>query len=152
MLVPIMGARQHGAPFVPDDLLRIQKTDPQQAVQNLAREDTRMPDVRDLKTWHELEGLRPISSRVPRNSRFNMTFRSLFHVARLGRPAAIQSGAITPFRVQFYAVGRVSHHQRWLPPVEQQRNRIRAGGIATQYSVLQPQAPQVSQLRYGHFR
>ena len=50
--------------FVPDDLLRIQEADPQQAVQNLAGEFRGVPDVSDLEAGHQGEGLRPVGAGV----------------------------------------------------------------------------------------
>ena len=43
-------SRKNGSAFVPNDLLVVKKPDAQQAVQNLARELTGVPDVGHLET------------------------------------------------------------------------------------------------------
>src|ERR1035441_548131 len=56
VLVPVVSPCQNGAALIPDDLLRIEKTDAQKAVQHLPREDRGVPHVGDLKARHQLEG------------------------------------------------------------------------------------------------
>ena len=64
MLIPILGAREHRPAFVPDDLLRIRKADPLEAIEHFPREDRSVPDVSDLQTRHERKSLRPVRARV----------------------------------------------------------------------------------------
>ena len=100
MLIPVVRARENRPALVPDDLLRIQKADPQQAVEHFAREDGRVPDVGDLKTRHQFEGLRPVGARVAGDGRFGVALGPVLHVAGLGGPAAVQPGAVTPFGIE----------------------------------------------------
>jgi hypothetical protein len=49
MLKPVVRPRENGPPLIPNDLLMMKESNPQQAVENLASENGRMPDVRNLK-------------------------------------------------------------------------------------------------------
>jgi hypothetical protein len=109
MLIPIVSTREHRAALVPDDLLRIQKVDAQQAVQNLSREDGRVPDVGDLQARYMFERLRPIRPCIAGDRCFCVARSAFFQIARLGGPAAIQAGAISPLRIEFDTVRRVRH-------------------------------------------
>src|SRR5688500_4148409 len=99
MLIPVMRSRQNDATLVPDDLLRIKKSDAKQSVQNLARVQTSMPDVADPNARHEREGLGPIRPRVAGDGCFGVARGALLHVTGLGGAAAIQAGAIPPLRI-----------------------------------------------------
>jgi hypothetical protein len=54
-------------------------------------------------------------------------FGALLHVAGLGGPAAVQPGAVAPFRVELDAVGRIRHHQVRPAVLQQPRHRLAAG-------------------------
>ena len=89
MLIPVVRPRKHGAPFVPDDLLRIKKADAQESVENFARKDGGVPDVSYLKTRRQFERLRPICPGVPGDGRFGVALSAALNVTGLGGPAAI---------------------------------------------------------------
>ncbi len=72
MLKPIVRAGQNCSLLIPDYLLVVQEADAQQAIQHLARENARVPNVRDLQAGHEREGFRPVGTRVARDARFGM--------------------------------------------------------------------------------
>src|SRR5688572_7203105 len=59
VLIPVVSASQNRAPFVPDDLLRVQEPDSEQTVQHLPREYRGMPDVHDLEARQQRKRLRP---------------------------------------------------------------------------------------------
>src|SRR5688500_6141440 len=99
MLIPVMRPRQDNATLVPNDLLRIKKSDAKQSVQYLARVQGSMPDVADPNAWHERERLGPIRPSVAGDGCFGVALGALLHVAGLGRATAIQAGAITPLRI-----------------------------------------------------
>src|SRR4030095_2919833 len=101
MLEPVGGPGEDGPAFVPDDLLVMQESDPEQAVEDLPGEFRGMPDVGDLQTWHELEGFRPVRTSITTDRGLVVACCPVLHVAALGGSAAVQAGAITPFRVQF---------------------------------------------------
>lgn len=63
-----MRSGQHGAFFVPYDLLAVEESDAQQAVQDLAREFARMRYVSHFETRNQCECIGPIGARVPGNS------------------------------------------------------------------------------------
>src|ERR1700689_879839 len=50
---PVMRSREDGPPFIPDDLLMVQETDPQQAIQNLAGELRSMPNIPHFETRNQ---------------------------------------------------------------------------------------------------
>jgi hypothetical protein len=58
-----------------------------------------------------------------------MALSAMLHVAGLGGAAAIQSGAVSPFRVKLYPIRRVSHHESGLALAQQLRHSVWAGGI-----------------------
>lgn len=64
MLKPVMCARKHRAPLVPDDLLMVQEADPQQAVENLPGELRRMPYIPDFQGRNQSKCLRPVGART----------------------------------------------------------------------------------------
>src|SRR5260370_32216343 len=103
-----MRSRKDSSAFVPNNLLVVQEPDAQQAVQYLAREFAGVPDVGHLEIRNKGEGIGPVSARVAGNRSLGVTRGALLHVARLGRPAAIQSSAIAPLRIQTYSIRRVS--------------------------------------------
>ena len=125
-----MSARQHGASFVPDNLLVVQKTDAQQSGKDFARELRRMPDVSDLEIRHKREGLGPVSARVTGDGRFCVALRPMLHVAGFGRPTTIQSGTITPLRIEFDAVRRVSNEHVWRSVAQQPSHDFRLRPIS----------------------
>src|SRR5579859_4395878 len=89
VLEPVVRARKDGSTFVPNDLLVVKKSDTQQAVQNLAREFAGVPDVGHIETRNEREGIGPVSAGVAGDRSLGVTGGSLFHIAGLGRPAAV---------------------------------------------------------------
>jgi hypothetical protein len=65
-----------------------------------------------------------------------VTDGTLFHAAWLGRPAAIQSRAVTPLGIQLNSVGRIANHQPRLALAQQPGHRLLTGGIRAQQTVL----------------
>jgi hypothetical protein len=57
-------AGEHGAPFVPDDLLVMEKADAEQTIEHFARELAGVPHVSDLETRHQRESFRPVGARI----------------------------------------------------------------------------------------
>ena len=72
-----------------------------------------------------------------------MASGALLHVARLGRPAAVQAGAIAPLGIQFNPVRRIGHHQPRLALAQQPRHGFSAGRVAAEHA-MRPQQPQVA--------
>ena len=132
VLKPVMRSREDRSPFVPDDLLVVQEADPQQSVQHLARELRGVPDVGHLQAGHQFERVGPICPRIARDRGFGVALACrLLHVTRAsGRPAAVQAGAVAPFRVEFDSVGRVCDHQPRLSVAQEPRHDLRARRIA----------------------
>ena len=64
VLIPVVSPGEHGPALVPDDLLWVKKSDPEQPIQNLTSVDTGVPHVPDLKARHQLERFRPLGARV----------------------------------------------------------------------------------------
>ena len=114
MLIPVVCTREDGPTLVPNDLLRIQEPDTEQPVEDVARKDRCVPNVSDLETRDEFEGLRPVWARVAGNPRSRVPLAPIFHVAWLGSPAAVQTGAIPPFGVELNSVWWVRNHQQRL--------------------------------------
>src|SRR5437868_6285968 len=110
MLKPVMRAGEDGSSLVPDNLLMMQKTDPQQAIQDLAGEFRSVPDIRHFKAWHQRERLRPVGPRIGGDGRVGVASRPLLHVAGFRRSAAIQAGAVTPLGVELDSVWWIGHH------------------------------------------
>jgi hypothetical protein len=136
MLEPVVRAGEYGSAFIPDNLLMVEKADPQQTVENLAGELRRMPNVRHLEARHQCERVRPIGSRVTAYGGLVVTFGPVLHIAGFGRPAAIQAGAVTPFGIEFNTVRRVGDHQPRLALAEQPPDRLGRRGVAAKYSVI----------------
>ena len=88
MLKPIVGPGEDRPPLVPDDLLVMHKSDPQQTIQNLAGESRSVPNISYSQTGNQREGLGPVGPRVRRYRRIAMPLGA-FEIAGLGRPAAI---------------------------------------------------------------
>ena len=86
MLIPVVRAREHRAALVPNDLLWIQKADPQQPIQYLAREHGGVPHVSHLQAGHQRKGFRPVGPGIARNTRLTMALGTFLHVAGLGVP------------------------------------------------------------------
>src|ERR1035437_2174149 len=97
---PVRRPRENRPVLMPNNLLMMQKADPQQAVENLAGEFRSVPDVADLETGHECESFRPVCTGVARDFRLRVALSAMFHVAGLGRPVLVQARAISPFRIQ----------------------------------------------------
>src|SRR5579862_85389 len=125
VLEPVMGSRKDRPTLVPDYLLMMKEPDPQQAVQNLARECAGVPNVGHLETRNESIGIGPISPRVAGNRGLGMTGGALLHVARLGGAATIESRSIAPLGIQFDTVRRVGDHQARLALAKQPRDIVR---------------------------
>jgi hypothetical protein len=89
VLIPVVSARQHGAPFIPDNLLRIQKADAQESVPHFAGEYRSVPYISDPEAWHQFECFRPIGARVTRDGGFSVALRALLQVTGLSRTTAI---------------------------------------------------------------
>src|SRR5579872_1327208 len=86
VLIPVVRAREHRAPFVPDDLLWVEEADPKEPVQHLAGKDGCVPYVRNLQTRHQFEGLGPIGARVSGDGRFRVALGAVLHIAGFGWP------------------------------------------------------------------
>ena len=127
MLIPVVRPREDRPALVPDDLLGVEEADPQQAVQHFAREHRCVPDVGDLEARHQFEGFGPIGAGVAGDGGFGVALGALLHVAGLGRPAAVQAGAIAPFGIELDAVRRIGDHQLRLAVAQQPRHILRAG-------------------------
>ena len=110
MLEPVGCAREHGAPFVPDDLLVVRKPDPEQAIEDLPCKLRGVPHVAHLQTGHQRKGLRPVGAGITGYGRFPVSWSALLHIARFGS-ATVESGAVAPFRIKLDPIGRVGHHQ-----------------------------------------
>ena len=92
-----MRSGEHRAALVPDDLLMVEKADPQQAIENLAGELRCMPDVAHFQAGNQRKCLGPVGARVAADRSFAMPLRPILQAARLGSSAAIQSGPVAPF-------------------------------------------------------
>src|SRR5262249_39642846 len=117
------------------DLLMVQETNPQQAVEHLPRELGGVPDVSDLEARDKGERIRPIGARVRRNGSLGVALGAVLEVARLGRATAVEPGAITPLGVELDAIRGISHHQEWPAVTQNLRHRVRTGRIAAQHTV-----------------
>ena len=140
MLKPVVRPREDRPALVPDDLLVVQEADPQQAVEHLAREHRGVPDVSDLEARHQFECFGPVGPGVAGDRGLGVALGPLLHVAGLGRPAAVQAGAIAPLGIELDAVGRVGDHQLRLAVAQEPRHILRAGGVAAEDPVLLPQS------------
>lgn len=150
MLEPVMRARQHRAPFVPDDLLMVQEADAEQPVEHFPSEFGSVPHVSYFKAWNQSEGVGPIGARVGRNGCFGVALGTVFHVARFRGPAAIQAGAIAPFNVELDSVRRICDHKERLALAKQPGNVS-----AAQHPMLDPPIatkPQITRPRNRIFR
>lgn len=86
-----------------------------------------MPDVGDLEAWHQFECFRPVGAGVAGNRRLGVAGSSVFHIAGLSRPAAVQAGAIAPLGVELDTVRRICNHQQGLAIAQQSCNILRVG-------------------------
>src|SRR4029077_13319753 len=66
VLEPIVGPGENRAPLVPDDLLMMDKFNPQQAIQNLAGELRGVPDVGYFQAGDQRKCVGPVGPRVRR--------------------------------------------------------------------------------------
>src|ERR1035437_524052 len=136
VLIPVVCSSEHRSALVPYDLLRVQKPDPREPVENLARVDAGMPAINHLEAGHQLERLRPIGARVAGDSGLGVAFRPLFHVGGFGRAVLVEPGAVPPLAVQRYSVWWIGCHQPRLAVAEQPRDIQGAGCVAAQYAML----------------
>src|ERR1019366_3383660 len=92
----------------PSQLLRVEEADSLKSVQDIPGKDTRVPDIRHLNARHKLECFRPIGSRIARDGGLCVALPSVFHVAGLRGPAAVQARATPPLAVERDPVRRIS--------------------------------------------
>ena len=111
----------------PTNILTKYRNEYSVSIEDFAGEDGRVPHIRHFDARHQLEGFRPIGARVRGNFRFGVTLSALFHVAGLGRPAAVQAGAVPPLAIQLDTVGRVGDHNSRLTLAQQLRDVAAVG-------------------------
>src|ERR1700733_245625 len=99
MLKPVQRTRKHCAAFVPDNLLVVKKTNAKKAVEHLACEFARMPDISNLEARQQFEGFRPIGAGIARDRRLGVAFGAFLQVARLRRAVAVEASSIPPLRI-----------------------------------------------------
>ena len=75
----------------------------------------------------------------------------MLHIAGFRGPAAIQSSAVTPFRVEFDPVRRVGHHQVRFHRAKQLPDNISLRAVPTHQAML-AQNPQVAESCNGILR
>src|ERR1017187_758773 len=109
VLIPVVGACEDRAAFVPDDLLRVQEANSQESVEHFAGEYGGVPYVSDLNTRYEFKRLGPVGASITGDGRFGVALRAVLHVARLSRSTAVKAGAVTPLGVELDAVRRGGH-------------------------------------------
>ena len=102
-----------------------------------------MPHVGDLEARDQRERFGPVGARVAGDRGLGVASGAVLHVARLGRPAAVQAGAITPFAIELNPVRRVRNEQPRLALTQEPRDGLRAGGVPTKHAVRTTK-PQVS--------
>src|SRR5579862_8652360 len=110
-----------------------------------------MPDVGRLEARYKSKRVGPISARVPRDRSFGTALGALLHVARLRGSAAVQPGAISPFRIQLDSVGWISHHQARAALAQQPGYSFRTGGVRAENAV-RPQHPEIAEPRHRRLR
>src|SRR5207247_3329854 len=105
--MPVQGAREHRAAFVPDDLLLVGKPNPEQAVKHLPRKLRGVPHVHHLETGHASERVRLVGARVAGDCRFRMTRSALFILlGSAARQPSIRPCRATPNRARPRKEGR----------------------------------------------
>ena len=147
MLVPIVRPREDCSALIQNDLLRIEKPNPLQAVEHFASEHRSMPDVGHLDARHQLERRRPVRARIAGDRGLVVALRSMLHVAASGRAAAIEAGAVAPLGIELDPIWRIGDHQQRLAVAEESRHIIRAGGVSAENAMLAAQ-PQIASPRH----